>query len=165
LELFFKIIIKEKGIFFISKNQVHYFDFSQDYAGILMHFNEVFLAQNGNEIDFFLKGNIFNDFYKQPFSKLGNDSTPIFEEYIRSLREKRIVRAIQILNEVAEKGYSVIDILDSFFLFVKTSTHFTEDEKYNVIPVICKYINIFHNIHEDEIELALFSNNLMRVIK
>jgi len=94
-----------------------------------------------------------------------NISFPIFEEYIRSLREKRIVRAIQILNEVAEKGYSVIDILDSFFLFVKTSTHFTEDEKYNIIPVICKYINIFHNIHEDEIELALFSNNLMRVIK
>lgn len=94
-----------------------------------------------------------------------NISFPIFEEYIRILREKKIVRAIQILNEVAEKGYSVIDILDSFFLFVKTSTHFTEDEKYNVIPVICKYINIFHNIHEDEIELALFSNNLMTVIK
>ena len=74
-----------------------------------------------------------------------------------------IVPSIQLLNEVAEKGYSVIDILDSFFLFVKTSTHFTEDEKYEIIPVICKYINIFHNIHEDEIELSLFTNNLFSI--
>jgi DNA polymerase III delta prime subunit len=93
-----------------------------------------------------------------------NISFPIFEEYILSLREKKIVYAIQLLNEVAEKGYSVIDILDSFFLFVKTSTHFTEDEKYQVIPVICKYINIFHNIHEDEIELSLFTNNLFSIL-
>jgi DNA polymerase III delta prime subunit len=92
-----------------------------------------------------------------------NISFHIFEEYIHILREKKIVRAIQIMNEVVEKGYSVIDILDSFFLFVKTSTHFTEDEKYNVIPVICKYINIFHNIHEDEIELSLFTNNLFSI--
>jgi len=82
--------VHENIVFFIAKNQVHYFDFSQDYTGILIHFNEVFLAQNENEIDFFLKGNIFNDFYKQPFSKLGNDSTPIFEEYILQMEREFI---------------------------------------------------------------------------
>ena len=33
-------------------------------------------------------------------------------------------------------------------------------KKYELIKLLCKYITIFHNIHEDEIELALFSNNL-----
>jgi hypothetical protein len=38
----------------------------------------------------------------------------------------------------------------------------TEDQKYKIIPHICKYMTVFHNYHEDEIELALFTNNLIR---
>jgi len=30
--------------------------------------------------------------------------------------------------------------------------------------LLCKYISIFHNIHEDEIELALFTNNLFQLL-
>ena len=55
-----------------------------------------------------------------------------------------------------------MDILDNFFLFIKTTTLVSEDQKYIIIPHICKYITIFHNTHEDEIELALFSNNLIQ---
>jgi len=54
-----------------------------------------------------------------------------------------------------------MDILDNYFLFVKTTNLLTEDQKYVIIPHICKYITVFHNTHEDEIELALFSNNLI----
>ena len=35
-----------------------------------------------------------------------------------------------------------------------------EDTKYRVTQLICKYITIFHNIHEDGIELSIFTNNL-----
>ena len=57
-----------------------------------------------------------------------------------------------------------MDILDTFFLFVKVSHLLTDSQKYDVIPLICKYITVFHNIHEDEIELALFTNNLFSVL-
>jgi septum formation topological specificity factor MinE len=57
-----------------------------------------------------------------------------------------------------------MDILDNFFLFVKITDLLTETQKYDIIPIICKYITIFHNIHEDEIELALFSNNVFSII-
>jgi hypothetical protein len=60
-----------------------------------------------------------------------------------------------------EEGYSVIDILDFFFSFVKTTDLLTEEEKYLHIPHLCKYIYYFHNIHEEPIELALFSKELM----
>ena len=57
-----------------------------------------------------------------------------------------------------------MDILDNYFLFVKNTDIISEDEKYEVIPIICKYITVFHNIHEDEIELALFTNNLSKIL-
>jgi hypothetical protein len=37
--------------------------------------------------------------------------------------------------------------------------------QYKTIAIICKYITIFHNIHEDEIELALFTNNLRQLFQ
>jgi DNA polymerase III delta prime subunit len=76
--------------------------------------------------------------------------------------EKNIVDAVQLIYKLFDKGYSVMDILDSYFLFVKTTNILTEDEKYKIIPIICKYITVFHNIHEDEIELALFTNSLIK---
>ena len=56
-----------------------------------------------------------------------------------------------------------MDILDNFFLFTKITSIVNEDIKYEIIPIICKYITVFHNIHEDEIELALFTNNLYSI--
>ena len=76
--------------------------------------------------------------------------------------EKNVINAVQLIYKLFDKGYSVMDILDSYFLFVKTTTILTEDEKYKIIPIICKYITVFHNIHEDEIELALFTNSLIK---
>ena len=71
--------------------------------------------------------------------------------------------AIKILYDIHDKGYSVMDILDNYFLFVKNTHLLSEEYKYDIIPIICKYITVFHNIHEDEIELALFSNNVFSV--
>jgi hypothetical protein len=40
----------------------------------------------------------------------------------------------------------------------------SEEDKYRVIPYLCKYITIFHNVHEDVIELALFTNSLVQIL-
>ena len=87
-----------------------------------------------------------------------------FEDYIRTLRTDSLVKAIHILYDIHDYGYSVIDILEYFFSFVKITELITEDEKYRVVPLLCKYITVFHNIHEDCIELALFTNNLSNVL-
>jgi len=50
-----------------------------------------------------------------------------------------------------------------FFVISKLRQKPSEDLKYEIIPFICKYITVFHNIHEDEIELALFTNNLVKL--
>jgi DNA polymerase III delta prime subunit len=87
-----------------------------------------------------------------------------FEKYINEIRNKNLNNAIQILYGIYDYGYSVIDILDYFFIFVKSTTLLNEDEKYNIIPLLCKYITIFHNVHEDVIELALFTNSINKVL-
>jgi len=90
-----------------------------------------------------------------------NISFLIFEDYTKLILEKKTNEAIQMIYEIYDKGYSVMDILDNYFIFVKSTVNLDEEQKYKIIPYICKYITIFHNIHEDEIELSLFTNNLI----
>ena len=93
-----------------------------------------------------------------------NISFLIFEEYTNLLIAKKLVEAINIIYKLYDKGYSVMDILDNYFIFIKSTNIITEDQKYIFIPVICKYISVFHNIHEDEIELSLFTNNIIQLL-
>jgi DNA polymerase III delta prime subunit len=93
-----------------------------------------------------------------------NISFLIFEEYTKFMLQKDLKQAIHLITELYDKGYSVMDILDNYFVFVKSSIILNEEQKFNIIPCICKYITIFHNIHEDEIELALFTNNLVNIL-
>ena len=90
-----------------------------------------------------------------------NISFHSFKEYTELIKSSNLVEAIKLLYNIYDKGYSVMDILDNYFLFVKITPMLTEDEKYKIFPLICKYITIFYNIHEDQIELALFTNNLI----
>lgn len=91
----------------------------------------------------------------------------IFESYIDCLQtnnNERLNDGIKILYDIYDKGYSVMDILDNFFVFVKITNMLTENEKYQIVPILCKYITVFYNIHEDELELALFTNNLHKIL-
>ena len=94
-----------------------------------------------------------------------NISFHIFNEYTQLIKDKQLTKAVSILYNLHDKGYSVMDILDNYFLFMKITELISETQKYDIIPLICKYITVFHNIHEDEIELALFSNNLFSILR
>lgn len=93
-----------------------------------------------------------------------NISSSIFSKYIECVKNRKLIRSIQILLSIYDDGYSVMDILDNFFQFVKTTPLLTEEQKYKITPIICKHINIFYNIHEDEIELSLFTNNIFYIM-
>lgn len=101
---------------------------------------------------------------KLAVSLCSNISFFLFEEYTLLIKNNKLKEAIDLIYEIYDKGYSVMDILDNYFLFIKNTHILNEDQKYSIIPFICKYISIFHNIHEDEIELALFTNNLMKIL-
>jgi len=127
-------------------------DICNNTAKILINYMEKFKLLN-QEITLELANNICT-----------NISFITFNKYTEYLKAKKLNESIEILYEIYDKGYSVMDILDNYFLFVKITTILNEEEKYKIIPYICKYITIFHNIHEDEIELALFTNNLVQLL-
>lgn len=78
--------------------------------------------------------------------------------------DKDLKSACKIIYNIYDKGYSVIDILDSYFIFIKNTDILSEKDKYLIIQLLCKYITIFNNIHEDEIELSLFTNSLINIL-
>jgi DNA polymerase III delta prime subunit len=93
-----------------------------------------------------------------------NISFYTLEDYTRLLKENKLEESLTVIYDLYDRGYSVMDILDNYFIFIKYTDTLNEDEKYKIIPCICKYITIFYNIHEDEIELALFTNNLINLL-
>lgn len=84
-------------------------------------------------------------------------------EYINLCKNKELVKSIDVLYNFYNKGYSVMDILDNLFNFIKRFDCLSQDQFYKVIPLLCKYIFIFNDIHEDPIELAFFTNNLIKI--
>ena len=80
----------------------------------------------------------------------------VFDLLIDYIQNKKLIESIHHLYTLHLQGFSVIDILDSFFKYIKSDCRLDELIKYNIIQLICKYITIFYSIHEDEIELSLF---------
>ena len=101
------------------------------------------------------------DIAKQTCTNIGFH---FFDKYTNYALNKNRLESIKLIYDLFDKGYSVMDIYDNYFLYVKNTTLLTESIKYEVIKLLCKYITIFYNIHEDELELALFTNNLVEII-
>jgi hypothetical protein len=92
-------------------------------------------------------------------SMYANISFVELEKYTTHIVNGELSSAIRVFYALYDHGYSVIDIIETYFAFLKITRMLTEKQKYKLISLLCKYITVFHNIHEDEIELALFTNN------
>lgn len=83
------------------------------------------------------------------------------EYYTTCIKTGDLTNAIKTIYDLHDHGYSVIDIFENYFSFIKATDNLDEMQKYKIIAILCKYITVFHNVHEDEIELALFTNNAL----
>ena len=80
--------ISGDAIFFIAKNQVHYFDHRLSYKGIMLHFNEAFLRKDDDVADNFLSSNLFNNPYQQPSCCVGSSINKLLQEYIQLIKNE-----------------------------------------------------------------------------
>ena len=88
-----------------------------------------------------------------------------FEKYTKQWHTFRNIReAITMIKYIFDKGYSVMDILDSYFQFIKINSFLEEEKKYQCIKIISSYISRFHTQHEDEIELVFLTHDLINLI-
>ena len=86
------------------------------------------------------------------------------DSFISCARSNHLIESRNILHSIHDDGYSVVDIFDFLFHYIKQSKHINEDEKYKLILVISKYITVINNIHENKIELDLFTNEIMDIL-
>jgi DNA polymerase III delta prime subunit len=109
--------------------------------------------------------------------KVCNKSVRILINYLEKFKIVGLPISLQLANQLCTNiGFSkfddytadclcVMDILDNYFGYIKHTHLLSESTQYRTIAVICKYISIFHNVHEDEIELALFTNDICKLLR
>lgn len=94
-----------------------------------------------------------------------NTNYNIFQIYtFEWLEERNIDKATKLLQDFVIQGYSVIDILENYYYYIKNISLLDDKIKFNIITYIIKYINIFYNNNENQFELILFTNDLIKNI-
>lgn len=98
------------------------------------------------------------------FTMLSHDE---FKYYFEICKKKNFQAAFNSINKFLSKGYSICDIFDEMFGFVKIQENtaiFDEKSKYEIIKLISKYILILNTVHEENIELYFFTNKLVNLL-
>jgi DNA polymerase III delta prime subunit len=67
-----------------------------------------------------------------------------------------------VLTQLYEEGYSVIDILETCYDYIKLS-EIQDEKKYKYIKLISKYMYLFNVVHEHPIELLHFTNDCFNI--
>jgi len=80
--------------------------------------------------------------------------------YFNLVKKNEVYKGYLHLMGIIENGYSVLDILNEIYKFIRVTQILTEEEKYKCFKVVSFYIIVFTKIHEEEIELLLFSQEI-----
>jgi DNA polymerase III delta prime subunit len=86
------------------------------------------------------------------------------ENYTKLCIENKFNESLKILYNFYNIGYTLMDIYDEYFIYIKYSNILNNKQKIIINKILCKYISIFYNIHEDPIELAFFNKEIIQDI-
>ena len=80
--------------------------------------------------------------------------------YFNKINNGNLQEAINHLYVYIENGYSCIDIYEHILIYLKHNDNLYDNFKYYIIQKLANYMCIFYEFHEDQVELALFTNAL-----
>ena len=86
------------------------------------------------------------------------------EKYTKLCLQNNFNESLKILYNFYNIGYTLMDIYDEYFIYIKYSNILNNKQKIIINKILCKYISIFYNIHEDSIELAFFNKEIIQNI-
>ena len=70
---------------------------------------------------------------------------------------------MKIILNIYKEGYSIIDIFNFYYIYIKKCKIVENNFKFEIIKIISNYINIFYTLHEKRIELYFFTNDLINL--
>jgi DNA polymerase III delta prime subunit len=91
-----------------------------------------------------------------------NISYSIFEDYTKAVISGKLQIALCIVNDLYNNGFSVMDILDNYFEYIKITDKLNEEKKYVFIKLISKSIIRFHAQNEHCVELVLLTHEFIK---
>lgn len=103
---------------------------------------------------------ITQEYIQETHTNIHSESFNLFTNYIL---QKDYANSIKSIVQLYNDGYSIMDILDAYYLFINKFTC-SDDFKYKIIKIICKYTVIFNNVHEHSIELLFFVEDCINCI-
>lgn len=87
-----------------------------------------------------------------------------FEAYLAYILAHNIRDATNILFSLCDRGFSVNDVLESLFDFFKLNNSLSDTIKIGIFRIIGTYIKNFYTVHEEKIELFLFTYDVIECI-
>lgn len=94
---------------------------------------------------------------------LTNISYYTFDNILILCKDKKKIDVYTEFKIIYDKGYSILDIFDFFFKFIKKVKNIDEEIRYKIIKLLCEYISISDSINELDTELLLFSYELVDI--
>ena len=82
----------------------------------------------------------------------------IFDTYLHHISSKDVKQATNILFDLFEKGYSLLDIYYFFYEYIKLSSN---PNKYNLIEQVCVYIQYIYDGYDNKLMLLFFTNDII----
>jgi replication factor C small subunit len=86
------------------------------------------------------------------------------ENYTKLCIQNNFNESLKILYNFYNIGYTLMDIYDEYFIYIKYSNILNNKQKIIINKILCKYISIFYNNHEEPIELAFFNKEIIQDI-
>ena len=88
----------------------------------------------------------------------------VWYKYSILCKEGNLCAVRQLLKEINSLGFTVLDILDSYFTYIKHTDLFSEEITYEIIKLIMIYTHHFYLYNEDSILLLFFTNKLILLL-
>lgn len=147
--------VAENTLFFVAKNQVHFFQQNVEYNGVLVHLNESFILSNETDINFFLTYHIFNNTEK-PYYQISDHLKNQITQYFYQIEDE--------LSKVDEFGNSAIlsNLLKSLLLIIEREKRkeLSNSPSHNQNSTYLKFRNLLENNFKKGWSVSDYANEL-----
>ncbi len=141
--------VTDNTIFFVAPGQIHAFDGTENYEGVIILFNASFLADEESSESIFLKYNVFNAYDSSPYYKVGNEEAERLMFLVNEMN-----REYTLTGAFAHKDYMQY-LLRLFLVRVQRSGERKEEAKLYVSNIANRtFVRFrqlleqnFHNVH------------------
>lgn len=88
----------------------------------------------------------------------------IFNNVIDTALKKETKKVYMLFNSLYIKGYAIIDIYEFFYKYIKNTKNIHDELRYKLIILLCEYISNCDSSNELDIQLLLFSKELVYIL-